>query len=160
MRKVQRVVVVILLLVFGGCIFGCSAEYWTGRIEPVTRIGVSAWGGGEFKDTKNNDILLQEAEFDPATKTFKIGHLAIRNNSSEVIDADAARMVMVEKIMQIQVDYQRQIGMNIQGALLAGGEAASNFLSTLPSMSFDLGSLLGNANAWMAPTVSTTQPAW
>jgi hypothetical protein len=126
----------LVMLVLGGCMTGCSAKYWTGRIEPVTQVSTGLFGV-EFKDTKENDIRIAGLEVDPTTKYLKADEILVANHSAVVIAADSERMAKVTECMKVQVEYQRQLGMNLAMALAAGGDAASKFLGSLPSI--DLG---------------------
>ena len=79
-------VVLSAIVCLGGCVLGCAF------IKPTTQLSGGALGW-EFVDTKDNDIALEGASFDPASKTFKIEKLIIGNKSSPVIEANVQQML-------------------------------------------------------------------
>ena len=78
----------VTLLLLGSCLVGCSLP-----TNPQTSLAAGPWGSFfTFKDTKDNDILIKGAEYNPETKQFKLSELTVRNNSSDV------RIANVEQI--------------------------------------------------------------
>lgn len=88
---------------------GCSAEHWTGRIEPQTTITVNPINKTiSFKDTKDNDLVLKglrSTGADGKLTSLDIDELSIRNASNSVIAADAARMAEIRATMALQQQY-------------------------------------------------------
>ena len=118
-----------------GMTAGCSAEYWTGRLEPTTLFQVNPITRTvTLKDSKNNDIRVVGLEFDAATKSFRVQEVVIKNNSSDVVAADTERMKYIVEAQEVQVRYMQAVGTNIAMALAAGGEAAASFIGKLPNM--------------------------
>jgi len=150
----------VYLITFAICVIpiGCGAEYWTGRIEPVTQVKTDMWGVS-FKDTKQNDIRIAGLEVDPTTKYLKADEIIVANHSAEVIAADSERMDKVKEVMQVQVDYQRQLGMNLAMAIAAGGDAASRFLYSLPSIDLGFQSPVASGSGSLHAASPSTQPA-
>lgn len=107
----------------GGCLTqtGCSAAYWTGRLDPHTSIKVNPMDKTiEFFDDKNNDVTLKglrSTGADGKLTSLDIDELTIRNNATDVIAADAARMEQILKLQQVQVEYVAQLGANFTSAL-------------------------------------------
>lgn len=84
---------------FGMCILagvalaacgGCAAL--GGAANPRTEVSASPLGGFRFHDSKDNDIEIENAEYDPSTKALKIGKLTIRNNATDVRIASVQQM--------------------------------------------------------------------
>ena len=53
---------------------------------PETRLTFDPWTHSmTFHDTKDNDVLIEGAEYDGVTRTFKLQKLTLRNNASDVV---------------------------------------------------------------------------
>jgi hypothetical protein len=107
-------------------LLGCSAEYWTGRTTMRTELRAPGW---KFVDTKDNDISIAKASYDPNNGGVLEG-LTIRNNASDPITAEIERIRAIGEVQRIQVEYFAQIrGMmtDIAGQLmpLIGGTRAA-----------------------------------
>lgn len=117
---------------------GCSADYWLSTYKPSTYINAQ-YGPARFtlRDSKDNDIDVQGVEYDPVTKQFKINQLQIRNNSSDVVNATAARAAIVGQAQLSQVAYVQAMGNTISQIIGSAGQAAPGlikaFLSRVPS---------------------------
>lgn len=69
----------LVLMGLAGCLGGCSLP-----ANPHTKLSAGPFGSYfTFSDTKDNDVLIEDAEFTPSDKAFKIKKLTIRNNSSD-----------------------------------------------------------------------------
>lgn len=148
MRSALTSLASILLISVGTCITGCnSAEWLTGRIEPVTRIAFNpVWKSVEFYDTKNNDISIVGLEFNRETGSFSVESVTVANRSSEVIAADSERMQHIVEAQRVNVELHRAIGQNIAMALAAGGDAAATLISRLPDLSGTIDTPWGTGN--------------
>ncbi len=145
------------LMIFSLVIFatmGCNSAQWlTGRLEPITQISVNPFTKSfVFKDTKNNNVVIRGLEINKSTGAFKVAEVIIENNSSAVIAADSERMQHIIRAQEVYVDLHRQIGANIAMALAAGGDAAGNFISKLPNLSLGIDTPIGSG------TLGVTQP--
>jgi hypothetical protein len=123
----------IVLALLAGCVLttGCSAAYWTGRLEPGTHFTVERSANGfaaTFDDTKDNNLVVDEITYDPTTKTATIKGLKLTNSSSTVIAADAARMQFVIQGQLTQVAYLQAVGTTVSGIIGAAGSAAAPIL--------------------------------
>ncbi len=137
---------------------GCSAEYWTGKTTMRTELSGPGW---HFIDTKDNDIELDDASFDPTTKSGKIGKLVIRNNASDPITAEIARIEAIGQAQMSQVAYVSGLLQGLSNMISAAGTAAPGFSwlkstgggggISIPTSLGELGITTGGTNAWTAP---------
>jgi len=130
----QRGLVGVAAVLVGCAACGCSAEYWTGRIEPQTRLTLNPISRSiDFFDSRENDVEITGLSAKGTAESFELTADAIRiiNRSAPVIDADSARMPAIIEAQRVQVEYQRQIGHNIALGLAAGGEAGARILGTV-----------------------------
>ncbi len=76
----MRLGIALFLCFVGGCLnTGCSLP-----ANPRTEFGIGPFSSVfKFHDSKDNDIEIVGAVFDPATNTFKVDKLTIRNNASD-----------------------------------------------------------------------------
>jgi len=91
-REVRNITVAVLaILAFAAlaCLLpGCSMP-----ANPHTRLRAGPLGGlFSFEDTKDNDIEIKGANYDPATGRFGLDSLVIRNNASDVRRANVEQM--------------------------------------------------------------------
>lgn len=117
---------------------GCSAEYWAGAYKASTRFDVAVGGARvHFEDSKNNDIWLKDAIFDPVTKQVKIGWFHLRNNGSEVVRATGERADAVARAQMTQVSYVQAVTAGISQIIGAAGSAApgiiKSFIQKMPT---------------------------
>lgn len=69
----------LVLIGLSGCLGGCSLP-----ANPHTSLQAGPFGGlFKFYDSKDNDLELEDANFDPQTKGFTVKKLTIRNNASD-----------------------------------------------------------------------------
>ena len=86
MRRLISLATIVLIL--GGCVLsGCAYN------KPTTELSASAFGGFKFYDSKDNDIIVKGAEFNPETKQFSVEELTVKNAASPVIDANVQQML-------------------------------------------------------------------
>lgn len=76
----------IAMVAMVACLTGCAF------IEPTTRVGGGLFGW-EFVDTKDNDILIKNAEYDPKTQQFKVEEIKVTNKASDVVAANVEQML-------------------------------------------------------------------
>lgn len=127
-------------------ISGCSADYWAGAYKPTTEFRAKYGPASiSFTDSKDNNVSIEGAEYDPVTKKFKIDRLVIINNGSDVVNATGNRALQVAVAMQTQVQYVSALTAGISQIIGATGNAApgliSAFLNRVPSQQssgFDL----------------------
>lgn len=61
--------------------------------NPRTELRAGPFGSlFQFHDSKDNDITIKGAEYNPDTQLFKIEELTIRNNASDVRTANVEQM--------------------------------------------------------------------
>jgi hypothetical protein len=124
----------LVLSSLGGCLTvgtaGCA------QIKPTTKFGGTIFGW-EFVDTKDNDIEIIDLDVSPGAKSVKAASIIIRNNSSDVIDANVAQMMAF-------VEQQRAANEGITAAFAglaqsvqALGGALSGALARLPAVKSD-----------------------
>lgn len=142
------------------CLPGCSAEHWTGRIKPESSVKVSAGPFGKSMEIYNSkDVKLQMAgSWDPDSGQLNLSTFLLEDMSSPVINADSDRMRYIIEAQRVQVEYQRQIGDNIKMALLAGGDAARSFLTSIPSMSSTFENPFGRGSVQVQPVPPAPAP--
>lgn len=66
-----------LLLAFAFLCAGCMPE------KATTQVGGGAFGWN-FKDSKDNDVSIKNAKYNPSTSEASVEDLTIRNNASDV----------------------------------------------------------------------------
>ena len=71
--------------------------------DPETILYGNVWGWG-FKDSKDNDVSFDKAEYDPATGTFVVENFSIKNNASGVRLANVQQMDAHERQMRTMTD--------------------------------------------------------
>lgn len=99
--RLSLIVLAILLLPLTGC----------GMLTPKTSLQAGPFGSFfSFSDTKDNDIQIRGAEYDPATKAFKVDEIVVRNNASDPITANVAQLQALNEQMKIH-------GANLIGAM-------------------------------------------
>ncbi|MFH1732389.1 MAG: hypothetical protein ABIF82_12170 [Planctomycetota bacterium] len=133
-NKGKMVVTICVMLAALAPLTGCSAEYWTGRIEPQTRLTLNPVTRSiDFFDSRENDVEITglSASGDGEQFELKADTIRIVNRSAPVIDADAARLPQILELQRVQVEYQRQIGQNIALGIAAGGDAVNKVLGTV-----------------------------
>lgn len=149
------VLLVALLLIFQ---VGCSAEYWTGKTTMRTELHGPGWS---FIDTKDNDIEISDAEYDPSTHAGKIGKLTVKNNASTPIQAEIARIEAIGNAQMSQVAYVSGLLQGISNIVGAVGTAAPGLSwlkptggggsISIPTALGELGFSTGGTTAWTAP---------
>lgn len=78
----------LMLVLIGGCLGGCSLP-----ANPKTTLQAGPWGSYfSFYDSKDNDVEIVGAEFDPTIKRLKFDRLTIRNNASDVRRANVEQI--------------------------------------------------------------------
>ena len=133
---------------FEGCLVdGCSAAYWANAYPPVTEVRVhkGIFGlGVSVKNTKDVDIAMEEVAWEDQ-EGFSMKKLVFSDKSSPVLDAQTRQQAELAKTMQVQVEYQRQIGQNIALGIAAGGEALSAVLGSIPNFGASIDTPYGSA---------------
>lgn len=146
---------------------GCSAAYWTGRLEPGTVLSFNPATHEVFvRDTKDNNFAIEECAYNKETGEFRLKGVQVTNMSSPVIAADDARMERVERIMRIQLEMHQSAhevikfglarGGEVGQAMIAGGVAA---LHAIPEVSGTLNTQWGSGGFTLTPTGSTCPAA-
>lgn len=144
MRKGLCALFILIFMVFINS--GCNMGSWLidremprtyFKINPITKTL-------SFEDTKNNDVSVEGLVINQKDGTCSLEKLTIKNNSSEVIDADEKRMAQIVEAQRVNVELHRAIGDNIRAAIAAGGEAAANFISKLPNLSATVDTPIGS----------------
>ena len=141
------------LILLGGCLTACSAEYWTGRIKPGTWVEFDPQSRRvRFEDTKENTIRISGLQVDGEAKTMILESLEILNQSAPVIAADAERMQYVIEGQKLQAEYVRQVWTGLALAISAGGDAVSRYLGALPRLDVQVDTPWGSGSGSMIPT--------
>lgn len=110
---------------------GCSAEYWTGRIKPVTRLQANR-NGVAFDTSQEHNVKATGLKVDPETKKFEAEDISITSNSSNVIDADARRMQWVIEGQKTQIQYMETWWAGAVSAISAGGDVFEKYMRLNP----------------------------
>lgn len=110
---------------------GCSAEYWTGRIKPVTRLEASR-NGVSFDTSQEHNVEADGLKVNPTTKNFEANKIKISSNSANVIDADARRMQWVIEGQKTQIQYMETWWAGAVSAISAGGDALEKYMRLNP----------------------------
>jgi len=112
-------------LLLGGC---NNAQWMSGRIEPHTSVKFvppTAFHPAPeivFDDTKNNTIIVRDVKFNRETGLFELGELSILNDSSGVINADAARMPLILEMQKRAFDHYDTVSNNVRSIFEKGIE--------------------------------------
>lgn len=152
-----------LVAVLGLCLAGCqSSSRWQGAVEPnfTLRIHKGLFGSGmTFTSTKDDTYQIQHAAYNPATKEFTLDGFLVRQDSPAVINANIAQLQALIPLRQAETDYQRQLGVNLELAIKAGGDAVNKVLNTVAPSPFhvidNLGSKVIDVAARPQPPAST-----
>ena len=111
----------------GGCLTGCGA------IKPHTKFGMGMFGWN-LSDTKDNDIEVKNARYDPKTHEFSVESIVIRNNSSDVMTANVAQMQQITEQMK-EINIGTALWMDMIKSVVpgvAGGMASGGGVSAIP----------------------------
>jgi len=157
-KKLLRFAVCILL---AGCLVGCSAEYWANAYKPTTTVKVTKGVLGtsvSIKNTKDVTVDLGEVTW-AKDGGLSVEHLKLIDASSPVLDAQTRQQEALAKTMQVQVDYQRQIGQNIALGIAAGGEALSAVLGSVPNFNAYLNTPYGSGGFSIEAVAKALQQA-
>ena len=146
----------LLALILAG--MGCNMPQ-----SPETTLSFDPWTHSmRFHDTKDNDILIEGAEYDGTTKAFKLQKLTIRNNASDVMVQQIEEM----KVWNEQMRTANQGITNVMSGLtnmlslaaqVVGGATVNSGVQT----PFGGGSTevkFGKVTAPTAPTLPETDP--
>jgi len=136
-RNVKTISVCALALLLGtGCAF----------IKPTTELKGGPFGW-RFTDTKDNNVLVKNAEYDPKTGQFSVEEVNVSNQSSPVIEANVQQMLAFveqqraanEAILGVMAELRQAVGILTGGTveLLRGSQA--QFTSPQVSGSVNLG---------------------
>ncbi len=143
MRGVNVLMAVVVIL--GGCVLtGCAF------IKPTTQLKAGIFGF-EFYDTKDNDVVVKGAHFNPETKEFTVDELTVANKSSPVIEANIAQMMAF-------VEQQHAANEGIKAAF--DGLAQMTGLITrmaetiLPGSGLSVDTAIGGGKAHIGPPAS------
>ena len=162
-----------------GLVVGCGPNVGRnfGVAEPHTRIkfhrtALGGYGADIFND-KDVDVVVKDAGYDPAARTFRIGELTVRDNASDVRAANIAQLVEVAKLYPLFTALQAQYGQNavaisdsVFGGLSGLVSAANPLLTNLaqikasnPGLAAELARAIGASLAVQFPAVaSPAQP--
>ena len=125
-------------------------------IKPTTRLAGPGW---EFVDTKDNDIQIKNAKFDPETKGFSVEDLIVANKSSPVIEANVKQMLAFAE-QQRAFNEGLQVAMTGLANIVNELVPALGMLRTQTSSTTELQTLIGTLRRQLetVPIVPTTQP--
>ena len=118
----MRWILATLLVLSCGCAF----------IKPITEIkgGPMGW---RFTDTKDNDVLVKNAIYNPDTGSFSVEEVNVSNKSSPVIEANVQQMLAFveqqraanEAILGVMAELRQAVGILTGGTveLIKGSQA-------------------------------------
>ena len=122
MRYVWLLVAVLAGLALLG-LTGCSAKWWTGVDNPVTKFRLNPLTKTvEYENSKDVDVEVENLKVDPQSKRVELGKLTLVSNSSDVRKANVGQIEAVAEAQRVQVQYLAQAGQNLTNALDKVGE--------------------------------------
>lgn len=88
----MRNAVILIAILTGILLAGCGLE-GTHMANPTTTIRIDPLNRTmEFSDNKDNDVQIEELEYNGTTKTFKAKKIAVVNNASKVRESSAVQL--------------------------------------------------------------------
>jgi len=114
-------VAAVVLLVAVVCVValaGCSAKYWTGVSDPVTKLKLNPLKYQiELENSKDVDVEASDVDIVHDGTSLKIGDLRVTDTASGVRRANVAQIDAVGQAQLTQVAYLKQLGDNFDAAL-------------------------------------------
>jgi len=117
----------------------------------------SAFGGGfRFKSTKDDTYELRDMKYNPSTGAVELGLFSARQNSPDVIAADAMRMDKVLEAQRIEADRLRNLTELIRVAGTLPGANAGIVLDKFPVISGSVETPIGSGTVSVKPSTPPT----